>query len=436
MSHATVDISHDSLEIRDLAPSLAQSALMVGGGGLLVALVLAFVGVDSGEGFFRAYVTGYMFCLTIALGGLFFVILQHLTRAGWSVVVRRLAENIAGTMPVMAVLSLPIVLPILLGYWTGWPAAIRQTYPWTDAEAMHANHALHGKTPYLNGGFFLVRMAFYFGFWCWAAGYFRGTSVAQDTEPSDDRRAEMTALMQRRSTWSMLLFALTLTFCAFDLLMSLDPKFFSTIFGVYVFAGASVSIYATMAVVLYWLQSRGRVQRAVSTEHFHDVGKLMFAFIVFWAYIGFSQYMLIWYANLPEEAYWYHLRQQGPWLFFCFVLLFGHFCAPFLYLISRWQKRNKNTLLAGAIWMLAMHYCDMIFLVFPHDAGDFFAHRGPEVRSLDAAGFGALDLLRCLACLGGIGGVFVWAIARKMGEAALVPRQDPRLHESLAFENI
>ncbi len=426
--HHGADISKDRLRVDDLAPTFANLALGLGIVGLATSAGMLLI-LRGGESFFRGYLTAFVFCLSLALGGLFFTLLQHLTRAGWSVVVRRIAENLAGVLPVLAVLSLPIVVPVVLG----WPNSIKDVYPWRDLEAIHQNHdhILEHKQPYLNPTFFAIRMFGYFAIWWWLSSYFRNNSLRQD-ETGD---ASLTSAMQTRSAPGMLLFALTLTFCAIDLLMTLNPYWFSTIFGVYYFAGANVGFYAMLAVVMVFLQRAGRGQHAYSIEHFHDVGKLMFAFTIFWAYIGFSQYMLIWYANLPEETTFYVVRQEGNWKYFSLFLLFGHFAAPFLALISRWPKRDPNTLIAGAAWMLIIHYCDMFWLVFPHEEGAKMVGP-PEQHALIASTVAWLDIAQCAACLLGVGGVFLWAFARNMAQGSIVPMRDPRLSESLAFENI
>ncbi|MBI5864730.1 MAG: quinol:cytochrome C oxidoreductase [Planctomycetes bacterium] len=379
----------------------------------------------------------FCFCLSLSLGGLFFTILQHLTRAGWSVVVRRVAENVAGVLPVLAVLSLPIVVAVA----AGWPDSIKDVYEWRGFDpaahvaeatpAATAHHLLLKKQAFLNPTFFTIRIAGYFIIWWWLVGFFRGNSIRQD-ETGDPG---LTSAMQSRSALSMVLFALTTTFAAVDFLMTLDPLWFSTIFGVYFFSGGNVGFFSLLALTMCLLHRAGRAQKALSIEHFHDVGKLMFAFIVFWAYIGFSQYMLIWYANLPEETGWYLIRQEGSWKLMSLFLLLGHFVAPFLALVSRWPKRDPSTLIAAAAWMLLMHWFDMFWLVFPH-AEQSVVSADPRLDTIHAAALVWTDGLQCVTCLLGVGGIFVWKMARNMASASLIPTRDPRLHESLAFENI
>jgi hypothetical protein len=167
------------------------------------------------------------------------------------------------------------------------------------------------------------------------------------------------------------------------------------------------------------LQRTGRLERIVNVAHFHDMGKLMFAFVVFWAYIAFSQYMLIWYGNLPEETVWYELRQSGPWLWLSLLLLFGHFIVPFLLLMSRHTKRRRMVLFGAALWLLAMHWFDLFYLVVPNGRP-----AGPPLRLAD------------LTCLLGVGGIFLAGLFWRLGSARLVAVQDPRLSESLGLENV
>ena len=225
--------------------------------------------------------------------------------------------------------------------------------------------------------------------------------------------------MEKLAAPAMMLFALTTTFAAFDLLMSLYPHWYSTIWGVYYFAGSAVGFFAMMAITLNLMRRAGYLRRSVSAEHFHDVGKLMFAFVVFWAYIAFSQYLLIWYGNIPEETIWYLERQTGEWTWVSLGLLFGHFLLPFLFLISRYPKRRGQTLVLGAVWLLAMHWLDLYWMVMPQISP------GKITLSL-------LDLL----CFVGIGGVFLATAIWRMSRQALIPVRDPRLRESLQFENI
>jgi hypothetical protein len=381
---------------------LWQVAGTVGLLALAAAVVLGLSGTDHGKGFYFAYLVNFGWVLSLALGALFFVVLQHLTRAGWSVVLRRVAEAVAGTLPLIAILLLPVL------------AGIHELYHWSHAEAVAADPLLQGKSAYLNVPFFIVRCAVYVAAWWLMSRYYLGRSVRQDA--SGD--VSLTLAMQRRSAPAMLLFALTATFAAIDLLMSLDPHWFSTIFGVYFFSGSVVSFFSLLALAAWLLQRSGLLRHMVTVEHYHDLGKLMFAFTVFWAYIAFSQYMLYWYANIPEETGWFLRRQSAGWGWVGLLLVFGHFLVPFVLLLSRAPKRKPGVLAGVGVWILAMHWADLHWLVMPE------LRPNAPVPTL-------LELL----LLVGVGGVWLAGLVFVMGRQSLVPERDPRLPESLSFEN-
>ncbi|MBN2446531.1 MAG: quinol:cytochrome C oxidoreductase [Phycisphaerae bacterium] len=414
MSHATaIDISHARTRIDDIGPRWALVAGLVGVAGLAASVVFGFV--DGWEVFFRSYVLNLAYAVSLALGALFFVILQHLTRAGWSVVVRRLAECIAATLPLLALLAVPIVVPVLAG--------MKEVYPWSNHEEVAHDHLLQWKQPFLNAPFFIIRLTVYFIAWSLLARYFYCRSIAQDTSGDPD----LTTRMQRLSGIGMVIYGLTVTFFSIDLIMSMTPHWYSTIYGVYYFSGSAVGFFALLALTMVLLQSAGRARNVITVEHYHDIGKLVFGFVVFWAYIAFSQYMLIWYANLPEETSWYYARQSSQWwVGVALVLLFGHFVAPFLALISRRPKRRTRPLALAAVWILIVHWIDIYYLVIPqahHFHGEEHA-AGSPLHVSD------------ITLLIGLGGLFVCAVLRLMSRSELLPIRDPRLSESLTFENV
>jgi len=387
------------------AARVAACAGVIGALGLAAGVLL---GRRAGwDAFFRSYLLNYCFVLSLALGALFFVLLQHLTRAGWSVSLRRLAEFVAATMPLLAVLFLPLLVPLLTGMSAVWAWAS------PDAVAQDASGVLRHKQPYLNVPFFIVRAVIYFAVWAGLARYFLRKSVAQDA--TGDPR--LTLRMQWWSAPGMLLYALTATFFAIDALMSLNPHWYSTIFGLYFFSGCVVGFFALLALLAYGVQRTGGLTQSIPVEHFHDIGKLTFGFVVFWAYIAFSQYLLTWYADIPEETAWYRPRQGDTWwIGVSLALLFGHFVAPFVALLSRWPKRRTGLLAAAGAWLLVMHWLDLYYLAAP--AG--------------ASGLAATDV----SLFVGLGGVFVFAIVRRMTRSALLPERDPRLGEALALQNV
>ena len=398
----SLDISTEPRHLEGLAGRVAVVAVIVAVVGLGGAVALSRGAEHGMDRLLETYLVSFAFWLSVALGGLFFVLLQHLTRAGWSVVVRRVAEAIAANVHLMFLL----VVPVLLG--------MHHLYHWSHADAVAHDPILAGKAGFLNPTFFTVRVVIYFLIWSVLAWFFFRTSVKQDASGDP----ALTLRMERVSAPGMILFALSLNFAAFDLLMSLDPHWFSTIFGVYYFAGSVVVFCALMPILMVWLQSTGRLRHALTREHYHDFGKLLFAFTVFWAYIAFSQYMLIWYAHLPEETGWFLKRQTGSWVWVSLGLLFGHFVVPFLILISRLFKRRPGLLALAGAWMIVMHWIDMYWL-----AGPEFSPTGPHV--------GVVDVLVFF----GMGGLFFLVWALRLRRHPLVPERDPRLAESLAFEN-
>ncbi len=265
----------------------------------------------------------------------------------------------------------------------------------------------------------------------------------------------------------ILLFALTITLASIDWAMSLSPHWFSTIFGVYFFAASSAAFFSVVILTVYFLQRAGKLQGVVTLEHYQDLGKFLFAFgIVFWAYIAYSQFMLIWYGNLPEETVWYLVRSLGGWYGVSLLLLFGHFVIPFLVLVSRHSKRTKPVLAAAAAWMLFMAFVDFYWLIIPQIPGDLLAKMQTDLtmnyeqlvsiyqtsfipaESLQHLGmdtseqvtyeqvYGFVPHFVDLTWLVGLLGLYTAATVHVLGSAALIPMQDPRLSESLAFENV
>ncbi|HKQ59759.1 MAG TPA: hypothetical protein VJS92_00660, partial [Candidatus Polarisedimenticolaceae bacterium] len=375
---------------------------LVGVAALAGAAGLAALAEGGTARFFRSYLVAYMFFLSLALGGMVFTLLQHLTRAGWSVAVRRLAEVTAWTVTPLTVLGL-----VLLG-------GMRSLYPWTHAEIVAADPLLQGKQAWLNVGFFVARFAGYFLVWNVAAQFFLRRSLHQDRtgDPA------LTLQMERAAPPATILYGVTVTFAVFDWVMSLYPHWYSTIFGVYYFAGCMIGFLALAALALFALQGRGQLA-AVSLAHYHDLGKLLFAFVVFWGYVAFSQYMLIWYANIPEETAWYRLRQEGGWGGVGALLIFGHFVVPFLVLLSRHPKRRRAGLAAAAAWLLVAHWFDLYYLIMPE------ASPGSVPLSL-------VDL----GCTLGLGGLFGASLLWRLERVELIPVRDPRLEESLGYESL
>jgi hypothetical protein len=372
--------------------------------GLGASLALGLGNEEARHQLWYSWLVGSLFVLSIALGALFFVLVHHATQAGWGVVVRRIAEDIMGTLPFLALLFVP---PLLFG--------MGDLFHWTHPEAVAKDHLLQHKEPYLNVPFFLARTAVYFVVWSALALWFGRMSRRQD-ETGDH---ELTRRMRRASAPGLLLFAITVTFFAFDWLMSLNPHWYSTIFGLYFFAGAAMGFFAVLALVVIAGRRTGLLAKVTNDEHQHDIGKLLFTFVSFWAYMAFSQYMLIWYANLPEETGFFAQRMAGSWRTASIVLALGHFIVPFFFLLPRTIKRNAVALAAASLWLLAMHLLDLYWLVMPN------LHPAGMVPSV-------LDAAAVLGCCG----VFLAAFGFVLKRQALVPLRDPRLPESLTFESV
>jgi hypothetical protein len=369
---------------------------------VLGAVVCAILGAGNPKQFFFSWLVAFLFFLSLALVGLFFVLIQYASQGSWGIVVRRIGETIFATIPVMAALFVPLLL------------GLHDLYSWTVPGAADHDALLRWKAPFLNVPFFLVRAALYFGCWSFIALlYFRG-SRGQDA--TGDLR--VSARLRALAGPAIIVLALTQTFAAIDWIMSLTPHWYSTIFGVYFFAGSFVGFIALLSVVVVAMRGAGLLDTIISAEHLHDIGKLLFAFTSFWAYIAFSQFFLMWYANLPEETIWYKARMEGSWLTVSLFLMAGHFGAPFFYLMGRAVKRRGSTLAIGGAWLLAMHFLDLYWQVMPT-----LHPEGIRPSVLDVAAFLT------------VGGCFVAAVGWLMRRQALVPLRDPRLAESLAFEN-
>lgn len=430
---ALFEALNDKLRIDELAPGANRVAGgMVVVGGLLAALFALF----GTQRIWAAYLIGFCFLLTISLGALFFVLIQHLTRAGWSVVVRRVAEAFAANIWVCAILFLPLVYGISQGHLHPQAAlhvhhhvaeAVSTTAPITEfigagdykmgPALPNAKHPAldHAKEVWLSFPWFMGRMAIYFLIWIGLARFYFNTSKRQD----ETKDVALTSRMQAWSAFGVLLFGGSVSLAGFDLLMALDPYWYSTMFGVYFFAGGFLAFFASLNLCLYLIQRKGIATKAISQEHFHDTGKFMFAFTVFWAYIGFSQYMLIWYGNIPEESGWFLIRQTGAWIGVSAFLIVGHFVAPFFLGMSRFPKRRPALLAMLAAYLLFMHFVDLYWLV------------APQKSPLGVADPPVMDFFLLIAMVG----VYVFFLVKSLVGVNLIPTGDPRLIESVHFEN-
>jgi hypothetical protein len=367
-----------------------------------VTLALSVAGaIFDPHQFSFSWLFAFAFFFTLCAGCLFWTIVHHATDAEWSVVVRRQLENLASLVLVLAVLFIPILI------------LRRHLYEWMNI-SNGEEASLDSKRAYLNWGFFLGRTVFYFGFFILASFWLRGLSVRQDKDGSP----YCTILMRKVAFTSLPLFALSLTFGAFDWLMSLNYHWFSTMFGVYIFAGAAGSSMSLLVLVITALRSAGYLKDVVTLEHYHIMGKWMFAFCVFWAYIGFGQYMLIWYANMPEETQYFLTRNTESWWFLSMLLVIGRFFGPFAILLLRSIKKRPHQLCYVAGWIVCMQLLDMYIIILP-------ALHGTGVH------VSIWDFVSLIAIGATLGFVYLQLVTR----TSLFPMRDPRLIESLKLTN-
>lgn len=366
--------------------------------GLGLSVVGAFVAPKQ---FSFSWLFAFAFYFTILAGTFFWIIVHHVVDAEWSVVVRRQLENLAMLLAVMAVFFIPILI------------FRNHLYEWMNVPVGH-EPILDSKRAYLNWDFFLARAVFYFVFFIGATLLFRRFSIRQDR----DGNPAFTINMRRVAFISLPLFALCITFGAYDWLLGVDYRWFSTMFGVYIFAGAAGSSMSLLVLVITALRKAGYLKDTVTMEHYHIMGKWMLAFSVFWAYIGFSQYMLIWYANMPEETEYFIRRNTESWNAMSLLLVIGRFFVPFAILLMQGLKRKPARLCLIAGWIVCMQALDMYIVVLP-------ALHGVGVA------LSIWDFVPLIGMGGTLAFVFLW-IARR---SSVFPNRDPRLLESLHLVN-
>jgi hypothetical protein len=373
-----------------------QQRLWTGGlAGLAIAVIGAFINVRQ---FLASYLVAYMFCLGATLGCLALGMVHQLSGGAWGVLIRRQIGAASRVIPVMTVLFLPILV------------GMRLLYPWTNADLVAHDEALQHKQLYLNTPFFIVRAVIYFAVWNALAYFLNAWSLEQDRNP-DPRIARK---MQLISAAGLLAYGLTITFASFDWLMSLDPHWFSTMFGVLILGGQGLTAMAFLIGSLVWLSRRPPLDRIVAAAHLHDLGNLMLAFVMLWAYFSFSQYLIIWAGNLPLEISWYQHRLHTGWRTVGVTLILFHFAVPFVVLLSRTVKRAPDLLVKVAIGILVLRLVDLFWLIAPE-----FHENGLVVHWLDVVlplSMGALWLA-----------AFVWQLRGR----AILPVHDPQFDEAL-----
>jgi len=388
--------------VSEIKPQLSRyqtQALIIG----LVALAsCAFGATMNAEQFYQSYLFGFLFWFGISVGCLALVMLHHLVSGGWGFVIQRLLESGTRTLPLMLLLFLPIFF------------GMKELYLWARPEVVQADKILQHKSVYLNVPFFWLRTFGYFALWLFFTYFLNRWSHRQDqnADPS------LTERLEKISGPGLVVFVLTSTFAAIDWAMSLDPHWFSTIYGILFLIGQGLSTLAFAIIMVNMLAKHRPISEVISTRQFHDLGTLMFAFVMLWAYISFSQFLIIWSGNLPEEIPWYIHRMHGGYGVFAVALLVFHFAVPFVLLMMRRMKRKAEVLVKIAVFMIVMRLVDLFWLIAPNFHPEKFHIHW-------------MDILAPI----GIGGVWLAFFFWQLQNRALLPLHDPRLQEAFQHEH-
>jgi hypothetical protein len=375
---------------------------------LFIAGIILLCGLiytqKSNPSFFVNYLSVYTFFISLSIGATFLIILMNLTRAGWGIAIKRVPEFLMSILPYYALLFIPILF------------GLDFIFEWLDPQHIAHDILIQKKLPYLNQPFFVIRNIIYFVVFSTVSTFYWLNSKQQDSSRKKDA-IELTKKMQRRAPVSILLMSLVTSFASFDWLMSLYPHWFSTIFGIYYFAGAMVFMFSVTIIVYEILKKVGIVTNYPNTEHLHDLSKLLYGFIIFWAYIAFSQYFLTWYANIPEFTQWYYPRITGEWESLFFILIIGHFIIPLFGFMSRHVKRNPTGRVVFSVLMIIMHYFDIRFMIYPNVMKENMIVQNEYLLLL------SFSL------------IIIPLLIFKITNNKILPVNDPRLEESKTLEN-
>ena len=384
---------------KELPASLSRLGLIIFVVGTVLSLLAFFV--DQERAIFNYLVT-YMMIVSIGLGSLFLIGLEYIAGADWSTPIRRIPEFFAMLLPVLLVLVIPLLV------------FNHDLFHWAHKEAVADDKILQGKAPYLNVTFFIVRTFVFIGLW----SLFYWMMVRNSRKQDETKDQTLTKKNIRLGAIFIPVFALSITFTAIDFMMSLEPHWFSTIYGVYYFAGTVVASLAAITIAVLKLKEKGYFSPWMTDDHLFSLGALMFAFINFWAYIAFSQFMLIWYADLPEETFWYLTRWNGGWVFISLLLIVVHFLVPYFALLTQPSKMNPKVLKFISVWLLFAHLLDMFWLIMPNMGS-----------MKNGYVFSWIDLVFPIAGTGLV--ILVFAFAAK--KANLIPIGDPKLKRGIDF---
>jgi len=440
VTSADIAIHGDHLDTSGIA-KVKTAALAVALAGTLLSIWLLFLAPEKFRGNYAySWLFAFYYFLTLSIGGVFWTLLHNVSNSGWGTSVRRTFENLGATYPWMILFCIPLLCPAVQKYLYEWMTVHREASG--SVLGIGAGHALHESTYpfdhllyvkywFMNLPFWYGRVLFYIVGLSAVIIFLRRLSTAQDTDPNPGVQRLFKARFH--STYTLIIFALTITFTGFDFLMGMDYAWFSTMWGVYLFAGSALNSMAVIILVCTWLKSRGHLRHVTHGEHFHIMGKLLFAFTVFWAYIAFSQFFLIWYANITEETSYFLIRNTGHWNTANIVLVFGHFVIPFIVLLQAWLKKNPKYLSIVAAYTLVMHALDHYIITIPE--------RGISLGIINAEVFGDIQPSIPGAFWGDIlafvtmGAAFLFFLLRAIGQHSLYPNRDPRILESANLSN-
>lgn len=391
----------DSLEFPQ-SSMIPRVAFGLGIAGLLASLIGYFVNSNQ---FFFSYLVSFTFFTGIALSSLIMIMLHHITKSSWGVIFRRIPEVFGSNIWIWAVFFIPIILGMNnLYHWTD-PALI-------DKAGSEFDKILYGKSSYLNSTFFIIRQVIYFAIWGWLGHRLYKVSVELDKTGDWG----ITNIMRKISAPGIPLFALSTAFAGFDWLMSLDPHWFSTMFGVYFFSMNFQAFWPVMILLVFFFQKQGILTNTIKQVHIYDLGAWFFAFTVFYAYIAFSQFLLIYYANLPEETLWFYNRLEGGYEYIAYATLVLRFALPFLVLLNREAKHNRTILASVSVLVLVIHFLEIYWIVMPTNHAAHGLH------------FSWIDLATFL----GLGGIFFGLFFNKFKKESIVPQNDPKMEECLS----
>lgn len=391
-SQSNVDYQHKPLPSSFTKIGIALLAI-----GLIIVIIGYFI--DPTRAAFNNLIL-LMFLVSIGLGSLFLVGIEYLGGAVWSTPFRRITEFLASVLIVIPIIAIPVYMHM------------HDLYHWTHNEAVQADKLLKGKEPYLNLEFFTIRIVVFL--LIWLAFYFLLTKNSKKQDTSKDQG--LTKKNIKISAIFMPFFALTITFSAIDWMMSLEPHWFSTIYGVYYFSGTMLAALAATTYLLIYLNERKLLFKGLNQDHYYSFGALLFAFTNFWAYIAFSQFLLIYYANMPEETFWYLARWEGSWIVFSIGLIIVHFVVPYFGLLSQPSKMNPKRLKFMSLWILFAHFYDLYWLIMP-------------TYSKEGIVFGWMELGFPLLAVGIVALMF----GLKANKQNLIPVGDPKLIRGINF---